>query len=102
MKNTEVANLVLIPKGYMGMEVLEDVFKTIKVHQGYMYMSRSDGVLSPQGPTGYAEVIEIHWKDMASIMDWSEKMQNQISEKIRDFCSNFHKIKEYETAGANN
>jgi hypothetical protein len=83
MENKEVTNLVMVPDEFDGMEVLEEVLNTMKSHEGYMYMNRSDMVFSPQGPTGYKEIIEIHWKTMELMMDWSENMQNQIPEDRR-------------------
>lgn len=78
MKNKEITNLVLVPEKFESVEVLEEVLNSMKIHEGYMYMNRSDGVLSPQGPTGYKDIIEIHWKSMALMMNWSKKMENQI------------------------
>lgn len=87
MENNEITNLILVPEKFESQEVLEDVLKTIKTHKGYLYVNRSDGVLSPQGPTGYKEIIEIHWTSMALMIEWSEKMQNEIAKESRDQLS---------------
>ena len=87
MENKEITNLVLVPEKFESLEVLEEVLKTMKVHEGFKYMNRSDGVLSPQGPTGYKDIIEIHWKSMALMMDWSEKMQHQMPKESMEQLS---------------
>lgn len=83
MERQEVTNLVLVSDESEGIEVLEEILSSIKSHDGFIYMNRSDGVMSPQGPTGYKEVIEIHWKSMELMMDWSKKMADEIPEEKR-------------------
>lgn len=87
MENKEITNLILVPKEFESMEALEDILETMNTHEGYLYMNRSDGVLSPQGPTGYKEIIEIHWKSMALMIEWSKKMENQIANESRNQLS---------------
>lgn len=80
MKNKEITNLVLIPNEFEGMPILEEVFETIKSHSGFLFMNRSNSVMSPQGPTGYLEIVEIHWKNLESLMEWSNSLKELFPE----------------------
>jgi hypothetical protein len=83
MEAKEITNLVLVPDAFADFEALEEILGTMKEHPGFIYMNRSNGVMSPQGPTGYKEVVEIHWKDMGQLMDWSEKMRAQVPQDLQ-------------------
>ena len=83
MENTEITNLVMVPDAFEDLDALEDVLNTMPAHERFMHMNRSSGVMSPQGPTGYREIIEIHWKNMESLMGWSHKMQELVPQEKR-------------------
>ena len=75
---------MLISDDFTGEEVLEELMQTIESHDGHLSIKRSDSVMSPQGPTGYKEIIEVHWKSMDSMFDWVSKMEKAIPESRRE------------------
>ena len=82
-KSMEITNLVMVPDNFQDDDKLERVLNTMESHEGFLYMNKSESVMSPQGPTGYGQIIEVHWKSMEMMMAWAQKMEKEIPAEER-------------------
>ncbi len=76
-------NLNLVPSGFEAYETFEKVIKHAQEHEGLLSVKRSDGVLTPWGPANYEEVVEFRWKSMEMMVDWSDKLRQDIPDEER-------------------
>ena len=76
-------NLNLVPAGFEGYETFEKLIKHAQNHEGLLSVKRSDGVLTPWGPSDYEEIVEFRWKSMEMMADWSVKLRQDFPDDER-------------------
>lgn len=79
-----VTNIILVPNEFEHMDVLEELLETMRTHEAFLDMRRSQIVMTPSGPsTEYKEIVEIRFKSLALTSEWRQKMESTIPPERR-------------------
>ena len=74
-----VTSIMMVTNEFDHYDVLEELIETMRVHEAFMDMKRSQMVMTPFGPSqDYKEIIEVRFKSLALTSDWRQKMESQI------------------------